>query len=150
MTKAAALTAALVCAACNWRDPEPSHAEFSAPPIDSLPPFCTLGAMRADAIGLPIAHVLREPGAFVGKTVRLRGHILLIFEQGYFLYADGHRVALRFQDPDGALAAVRPTETSACGEQPVDVEGTVEINPDRAPASAIELAVTAVRAGGAG
>ncbi|MFO0611485.1 MAG: hypothetical protein U0414_02770 [Polyangiaceae bacterium] len=143
MRKGLALSAALLVGACrHLGDPEPSHARFEEPPADSLPPFCSMGDAREAAIALPIAHLLREPGAYVARTVRLRGQILFVFDQGYFLYADDQRVALQFVDPGGGRTAVRPAETSACGESPVDVEGTVRIDPSR---SAVEIEVTSVR-----
>ena len=123
----------LVLAGCNWGQPEYVEPTFSAAPADALPPTCAIGSVDPGAREVPMAHVLREPGAWVEKKVRIRGHILMIHEQGYFLYADGLRLPIQFDQGDAftlAALAVRPTESTACGTEPVDVEGTIAIAPD--------------------
>lgn len=133
----------LLVAGCNWRQPEYVEPAFTAAPVDGIPAICSIGSADPGARALPIAHVLREPGAWVDKKVRVRGHILMIFEQGYFLYADGQRLHIRFDGNeafDVAALAVRPTGPSACGEALVDVEGVVVVGPN-----SVALHVSSVR-----
>jgi hypothetical protein len=66
-------------------------------------------------------HVLREPGAWVGRDVRVRGRIVPIFEEGYFLYATA-KMRLRLTLPDWGEP---PVGAGDCMEVPVDVEGTI-------------------------
>lgn len=135
--------AAIATTACGWSTPEPSHADFSVPPSDELPAVCQAGVAEPNATDTPLAHVMREPGAYLGKVVRVRGTLVLLQDDGFYLYDGVERVRLELDDPTRPIG-LASMDSTACGHLPVDVEGTPVIADRRAPAT-IEMRVRSVR-----
>lgn len=139
------MIALITAPACGWNTTEPSLAQFKEPPSDSLPTICWVGAIDPGATEVPLAHVLREPGAYEGKTIRLRGYLVLQFEDGFYLHEGQQRLRLKLDTPiEGEGDMIRPSESTACGEVKVDVEGTLQIAHATRPGT-IELLTRSVR-----
>lgn len=130
---------------CGLAQPEYVDPAFSSGPVDGLPTVCSLGATDPSAREVPLAHVVREPGAWVDKKIRVRGRVLMIAQLGYQLFADGLRLPIRAADGSESILlaplALRPTESPACGETLLDVEGTLVIRTHD-----IALTVSSIRA----
>lgn len=131
--------------ACGWNTTEPSLAVFEDPPSDGLPTICSVGATDPGAAEVPMAHVLREPGAYEGRTVRMRGYLVLQFEDGFYLHQGSQRLRLVLDEPIASEGQnLRPRESTACGELQVDVEGTLRIARAQIPGT-IDVLVRSVR-----